>query len=148
MKFETEVRVGLKDGNIERICQEAVEEHWKIFLQFAAEGSNELGKDCIVRFEKKINDVANGLKNAMQRDVFLKAVEIERARLFEEYTNTPEQLKRRLAGPFVPRKLAVKTTTGKPDQKLLPRNLNDVAINTAVRATVWEIVVSIFRSLR
>jgi len=72
--------------------------------------------------------------------MFLRAIEEERDLLFNEYRRNPDALKRRLGlGPVNRSNLVVHHQR---------QSIGEMAVRTAVRATIWETVISIFRAFR
>lgn len=118
-------------------CRLLVEDGWRKFLNFAAEGSPELGKQCILRFEQQTADSAAAMQ-PRDAEVFLDAIQKERDKIFDEYTQNPEQLKTRLG---------VKSHSSK-NLNSHPGSIGKTVINTAVRATIWQSVRSLFRYLK
>lgn len=113
-----------------------VEENWRKFLIFAAEGWGELGKQSLLKFEQSIRAKAANMPSETA-NTFLRSIEVEREKIFNEYTHSPERLKQRLG---VEIKYLSSKTTASP--------LGNLVLNTAVRATVWESVRAIFRAFR
>ena len=68
---------------------------WRSFLNFAAEGSQELGQECIVRFEERTRAEAEKM-DADKAIEYLAMIDEERGLIMDEYTNDPERLKGRL----------------------------------------------------
>lgn len=134
-------------------CREIVEAHWKEFLTFAAAGSSELGKECIIGFEERINDIARGINDLDEKEKFLSIMKKERDLIFNEYSASPDSLKRRLGVQG-----ASKSDHSTNHSKILSGNqfslsaptntLGNLVVRTAVRATVWESILSMFRFLR
>lgn len=124
-------------------CREIVEVNWKAFLTFAVEGSPDLGKECLLRFEEKIARQAREMGKDGER--WLAVIEEQRALIFDEYISNPDGLKRRLG-------------VGTPQQAVQPHtqqirhvsgeSLADLAVRTTVRASIWATVFSIFRWFR
>jgi hypothetical protein len=69
-------------------CREMAEANWKTFLTFAAQGSEDLGRECILRFEEKIARQAREM--GKDGEHWLSVMEEQRALVFDEYTNDPE----------------------------------------------------------
>lgn len=124
-------------------CREMAEANWKSFLTFAAQGSVDLAKECLVRFEEKIARQAREMGKDGER--WLAVMEEQRALIFDEYTSNPDGLKRRLGVPI-------------PQQSTQPHlqhvnyasgeSLGDLAVRATVRASIWATVFSIFRWFR
>jgi len=125
-------------GSDREKCREIVEEHWRTFLTFAASGATELGKECIARFERDIENAASTM-SPEDAAIFIQAFDEERDAIHAEYLRSPEKLKARL-GVAQP---ALQDVRGR-----YPLSLGEVATRTVVRATIWESVKSIFRAFR
>jgi hypothetical protein len=119
-------------------CRQLVEECWRNFLKFAAEGNQEEGTKTIMRFDEHMQQKAKQMPQAEGLQ-FWTLLEEERELLFNEYKRDPDGLKRRLN---------VIPSEPQPVQYGGRQNLGQVAVNTAVRATVWESVRAIFRMIR
>lgn len=121
-------------------CRAMAEDAWLKMLNFATQGSKALGAECIARLEEKITSRAAKLEEPAKA-IFLADMEEARASIFDEYTSSPDALKRRLG-------------VGKYRTQEVTRNiptapgLVNVAVNTAVRATVWESIRAMFRAFR
>lgn len=117
--------------------REQVENTWRKFLRFAAEGNTELGKQVILRADEIFVERANKLDEP-GRSNYLAAVEAERNRLFDEYTNDPESLKRRLG---------VDSSASTPSREVRStrQGIGEVAVKTAVRAGIWAAIWELFR---
>lgn len=115
--------------------REMVEENWRQFLAFAATGSQQLGAQVIARFDEK-NKLAAAKMPPDQGKAFLDAIEAERDLIFDEYTASPEALKKRLG-----------VSSGGPTPTLTSsrQGLGEVVVKTAVRASIWAAIWSLFR---
>lgn len=115
--------------------REMCEENWRQFLQFAADGSKELGQQVILRFDEKNKARAAQMKPDDGAS-FLQAVEEERGKIFDEYSANPEALKRRLG-----------VTTGPAHvvERSHRQGMGEMAVKTAVRASIWAAIWSLFR---
>lgn len=117
-----------------------VEDAWRKMLNFAADGSQALGMQCIARLEEIMAAKAAKLDEP-GKSIFLSDVDEERGAIFDEYSSNPDALKRRLgAGQY-------RTTNFRSNYSSGPSVIN-TAVNTAVRATVWESVRAMFRIFR
>ena len=125
----------------EKFIHELVDDSWRSFLTFAAQGSQALGVACIERLDERSQQIAKTLE-ATAGMRFLAGVEAERVRIFDEYTKDPDALKRRL-GVHAPTVAADQQQRGRSS-----RSLGELAVRTAVRATVWESISAIFRVFR
>jgi hypothetical protein len=120
-------------------CKSMVEDAWRKMLNFAAEGSQALGMQCIQRLEETMAARAAKLDEP-GRSIFLNDIDEERGNIFDEYTSDPDALKRRLG---------VGKHRHAPSRHYSPGpSVVNIAVNTAVRATVWETVRSMFRMLK
>jgi len=124
-------------------CKEMVEANWKAFLTFVAQGSVELGRECIVRFEEQIAQHARKMGKDGER--WLAVIEEQRALIFDEYTKNPDELKRRL-GVSQPQQSI--QSAPQHVHYVSGESLGDLAVRTTVRATIWASVLSIFRLFR
>lgn len=112
-----------------------VEDHWRGFL---SSGSEETSRMMILRFDDRIRAMAFTMSGD-QGDVFLAVIDEERELLANEYQRGPDALKARLG--LGPRQAAVVVRGSRQD-------LGDVAVRTAVRATVWQGIRELFRLFR
>jgi hypothetical protein len=71
-----------------------------------------------------------------QAKTFTQTVEEQRQILFDEYGRNPEALKHRLG------------LAGPPAVTYQQQGLGEMVVRTAIRATVWESVFSLFRLFR
>ncbi|HDR8947290.1 TPA: hypothetical protein QDA71_004319 [Burkholderia vietnamiensis] len=115
--------------------REMCEENWRQFLQFAADGSKELGQQVILRFDEK-NKARAAQMEPDDGASFLQAVEEEREKIFDEYSANPEALKRRLG-----------VTAGRAHvaERSHRQGMGEMAVKTAVRASIWAAIWSLFR---
>lgn len=116
--------------------KQMVDESWRAFLTFAARGSGELGKECLLRFDEKVQKQARDMGPDGKR--WFDLVEEQRGLIFDEYSKDPAALKRRLGVPGA----------GSPRGRGHSSGLADVAVRTAVRATVWQSIAALFRMTR
>lgn len=75
--------------------RQMVDALWRSFLNFAAEGSQELGQECIARFEERTHAEAAKMDTDKSAQ-YLAMIDEERGLIMDEYTNDPERLKQRL----------------------------------------------------
>ena len=116
-----------------------VEDFWRSFISAAVNGDQRTGAVIIERFDKQIDDMAKLMSND-EAASFYQIVEEQRAILFNEYSVNPTKLKARLG------------ISGGATSPLAPQRgqrhrmgLGEVAVRTAVRATIWETVIALFR---
>lgn len=117
-----------------RICRGMVEDHWRTFLGFAATGSEELGRNSVRLFDQAISDGASQM-SPHDGALYTAMMEEERERIFDEYSRNPAALKERLG-----------VTAGRPPQASRDTHgLGELAVRTAVRATIWSAIRAVFR---
>jgi hypothetical protein len=115
--------------------RDMVESFWRAFLAISNENPS-LSLEVGHRFETKINEIAAGLGGEYQA-LFIAAVEQHRERLLQEYQADHAAFRRRL-GVAPPPQLGANGGA----------SLGEVAVRTAVRATVWESIRAVFRAFR
>ena len=115
-----------------------VEDFWRGFMRASFNGKKAEAVAMVGRFDQQLKEVRSILP-ASEVEPFDEMVEAEREKLFREYNANPEALRRRLG-------------TGTSDRGATPgrsrMGLGEVAARTAVRATVWDTIGSIFRAFR
>jgi hypothetical protein len=138
MALETAARVPALDAS-----QQIVEKNWVKFMALGAAGQEAAARDCILNFQERCQEVAQGLPTAEQQRAFLARIEKVRNLLADEYDRNPGKLRARLgleaAQSPIPEP-AIRRTAGS--------RAATIAADTLVRATVWETVRSIFRAFR
>lgn len=119
------------------LIREMVEDYWRSFI-FMGRQNPSAGAGLIKRFDERIASMAS-LMETEKASLFLAAVETERERLFTEYERNPDALRDRLNIQPIQQQATPQAT--------LRRGQGFVGLvaKTAVRATVWEIVRSLFR---
>ena len=128
-------------GEVEAIdktaIREMVEDYWRSFILLGHQNPS-AGADLIKRFDGRIATMA-ALMDPEKAGLFQAGVEIERERLFNEYQRSPDTLKTRLnIQPC--QQFTVSQVSPRRGQ-----NFVGLVARTAVRATVWEIIRSLFR---
>ncbi|MBU6269322.1 MAG: hypothetical protein KGN34_17375 [Sphingomonadales bacterium] len=119
-----------------------VEDFWRSFIPVAFSGDQNTAALIVERFQKQINDMAAIMPNE-EAAMFCQMVEEQRERLFQEYNTNPAALKERLG---IPDGIAsIQNSAQNTDRRM---NLGEIAVRTAVRATIWESIRSIFRIIR
>jgi hypothetical protein len=116
-----------------------VDENWRQFLTFSGQSSKELAAAVIFRFDERNKEIAATMSEA-DAAAFLDMIEIERAKVFDEYTASPDALKQRLG--------VNQTHPQQGRARSAASPLARTVVNTAVRATVWELIWSLFRGSR
>jgi hypothetical protein len=130
-------RSPLPDVTIDRAAiRSMVEDHWRSFVSVAT--SNPLiAARSIHNFEQRTQAMASSM-GPEKAKMFLRAVEEERELLLNEYNRNPDALKRRLGlAPLYRPNVVIRH----PQRQ----SIGELAIRTAVRATIWEAVISLFR---
>lgn len=114
-----------------------VEDFWRSFLA-VGRTNPVIGQQTVMRFEERIKSTA-ALMPGDQAQVFLKAVDEERETLFNEYNRDPDALKHRLGLPLDATPVVLYQQR---------QGFGEMAVRTAVRATIWESIFSLFRVFR
>ena len=122
-------------------CNRMVQNSWRSFLTYAALGSGERGVATIAQLETESQRISRTMEATRSRR-FLATIEDERSKIADEYKRNPDELKRRLGVP-ISASSAPPVVSGRSRQ-----SLGELAVRTAVRATVWETIITIFRAFR
>ena len=122
-------------------CNRMVQNSWRSFLTYAALGSGEMGAATIAQLEAESQRISRTMEAVRSRR-FLATIEDERSKIADEYRQNPDALKRRLGVP-ISAPSAPPVISGRSRQ-----SLGELAVRTAVRATVWETIITIFRAFR
>jgi hypothetical protein len=128
------------DVTIDRAAiRSIVEDHWRSFISVAV-SDPQIGFQSLQNFDERIQATA-ALMPPERAAIYLQAVQEEREILFNEYNRNPDALKRRLGlGPVRQPNRVV--------HQHQRQSIGELAVRTAVRATIWETVVSLFRAFR
>jgi hypothetical protein len=128
------------DVTIDRAAiRSMVEDHWRSFISVAV-SNPQIGFQSLQNFDERIQATA-ALMPPERAAMYLQAVEEEREILFNEYNHNPDALKRRLGlGPVRQPNRVV--------HQHRRQSIGELAVRTAVRATIWETVISLFRAFR
>jgi hypothetical protein len=125
---------------IDRVAiRSMVEDFWRSFISVAVDNP-QIGLQSIQHFDKRIQSIA-AVMEPERSTLYLQTVEEERDKLFQEYNRNPDGLKCRL-GLSAPRPVPA------PVVHHQRQSMGEMAVRTAVRATVWESVISVFRLFR
>jgi hypothetical protein len=133
-------RSPLPDVTIDRAAiRSMLEDHWRSFISVAV-SNPQIGFQSLQNFDERIQATAS-LMPPERAAMYLQAVEEEREILFNEYNRNPDALKRRLGlGPVRQPNRVV--------HQHQRQSIGEMAVRTAVRATIWESVISLFRAFR
>lgn len=123
-----------------KIIEEMVEDFWRAMIPAMQDQNLELCAELGSNFEKRISDAAEQL-SPIEKAAFLQAVETARERIISEYQHDPVSLKMRLG-----LNLGVDGPTSKSQSNRM--GLGELVARTAVRATVWDTINSLFRLFR
>ena len=116
-----------------------VEDYWRAYIPAVQVRGMEAALEVSQRFEQRIEQTAQ-LMEPLEAAAFRQAVEAERERLIQEYTADPVALKLRLG---------INLGVDAPAQRRRESGgLGELAVRTAVRATVWESIWALFRAAR
>lgn len=119
------------------IVRGMVEDYWRAVIPAMQNQNVELFKDIAQRFEKRIADTAASLA-PLEKAAFEQAMEAEREIMIAAYQEDPAALKQRLGVPLGIDSPRYQHVSGR-------QSLGEIAVKTAVRATVWETVWALFR---
>lgn len=122
-----------------RIITGMVEDYWRSVLPVMQSKNIAAAAEIMKNFDRRVSDTAKTM-SPLEAAAFQTTVEAERERLLAEYRTNPSGLKRRLNISLgVDAKLA----------RSRSRNgLGELAVRTVVRASVWEVIWTLFRSRR
>jgi len=119
-----------------------VEDLWRAMIPRAMANDSRAVEDLVAQFDQRIKDVAAKL-DPIEAAAFVQAVEAEREGLLAEYRADPYSVKQRLG-------VAIYAADAQlaPHSHTATSDLGNLAVRTAVRATVWEAVWAAFRAFR
>ena len=115
----------------------AVEDHWRNFLTLVHIDKRK-AFEAVKDFDATIDMMAEYMSKP-DASLLRQTIEVEREKIADEYDRNPNALKARLG-------LTNQVPTSTRSQNR--QGLEELAVRTAVRATVWESVRSIFRLFR
>jgi hypothetical protein len=117
-----------------------VEDYWRTRIPAMQTGGLNASMEISQRFEERIEETAS-LMPPLEAAAFRQAIDAERERLIQEYTDDPVALKLRLG---------INLGVDAPVQQLHGGGggLGGLAVRTAVRATIWESIWALFRAFR
>lgn len=117
-----------------------VENYWRTVIPAMQTGGADAFADVSNRFEERIKQTA-ALLPPVEAAAFSQIIDAEREKLIQEYQATPVALKKRLGiGLGVDAPMAHRAS-GR-------QGLGELAVRTAVCATVWESIWALFRAAR
>ena len=117
-----------------------VEDYWRIVIPAMQTGGADAFADVSSRFEERIKQTA-ALLPPVEAAAFSQTIDAEREKLIQEYQANPVALKKRLGIDLGRDASEVHKTSGR-------QGLGELAVRTAVRATVWESIWALFRAAR
>ncbi|NIE63122.1 hypothetical protein [Burkholderia sp. Ax-1719] len=137
-----------RDAEVRKFADDLVELHWQLFLSAASRGDEDgarklvlgFARDCeenkakVIRGEGGPKDSPENFRKMVQH------IEEARNRVADEYERDPDGLKRRLGVP-------VRETAGVPVRQNNRMGIGEMAVRTAVRATVWTVVRDVIRAI-
>ena len=126
------------------LARSLAETHWRDMMDAAFRGHMAQATGIQQRLDERLQGIAAELPPE-RSDMFLAAADEERNELFEEYERDPDGLKRRLGATTAHPESMPRQQPSRPSTANIVGN---TVVQTAVRATVWETVRAIFRSLR
>jgi hypothetical protein len=116
-----------------------VEDYWRALIPAMQTGGAETAFGVSQRFEERVEETAS-LMPPLEAAAFRQSVEAERERLMAEYQSNPVALKQRLGVDM--------GIDGPQPRARASSSMGDLVVRTAVRATIWESVWSLFRVFR
>ena len=122
-----------------QIVTAIVEDYWRALIPAMQTGGAEAAFGVSQRFEERVEETAS-LMPPLEAAAFRQSVEAERERLMAQYQSDPVALKNRLGiglGIDAPQPRA-RASSG----------MGNLVVRTAVRATIWESIWSLFRAFR
>ena len=156
-KISSIMQASLLEQN--EIIQSIVEEYWKTFLDFTVRGETNLATEYAYKNNELFNNYAKAVNEKVQKlhqdyknmfasyglwqngEQCLADIEKERDKLFQEYNRNPEAQKHRLGiVSTFPNKVKMPVR-----QKAMP--IGEVAVRTAVRATIWTLIRNAIREI-
>lgn len=144
----TENAVTNQDAALREFATDLVEEHWRLFLCAAARGDEKGARKQILEFDQTCEEskarVARGefspKDNPENVRKITQYIEEVRGHIADEYDRDPVALKRRLGVPVS----APAGTSQRPSNRM---GIGEMAVRTAVRATVWTVVRDVIRAI-
>ncbi|MBT2793471.1 hypothetical protein [Paraburkholderia strydomiana] len=138
-----------RDAEVRKFADDLVELHWRLFLSAAGRGDEDdahklvlgFARDCeenkakVIRGEGGPKDSPENFRKMVQY------IEEARSRIADEYDRDRAALKRRLGVP-------VSVTASVPVRHSNRMGIGEMAVRTAVRATVWTVVRDLIRAIR
>lgn len=116
-----------------------VEDYWRAFIPAMQTGGADAALGVSQRFDERIEETAS-LMPPLDAAAFRQTVEAERERLIQEYQSDPVGLKNRLGVGL--------GIDGAQPRARGSSGMGDLVVRTAVRATIWESIWSLFRVFR
>jgi hypothetical protein len=136
------------DAEVRKFADDLVELHWRLFLSAAGRGDEDGARKLILGFERnceenkaKIIRGESGTKDSPENfRKMVQYIEEARSRIADEYDLDPVALKRRLGVP-------VSVTASVPVRDSNRMGIGEMAVRTAVRATVWTVIRDLIRAI-
>ena len=132
------VSISQQDAELDKIRYSArnlVESHWRSFLALV-DIDKKKALEAPYAFEATINMMMEHMP-APDASLFRSVIEEERDKLTKEYWHNPAALKARLG--------VINQTSTRTHNR---QGMDDLIVRTAVRATIWQSIRSIFRLFR
>lgn len=137
-----------RDTELRKFADDLVELHWRLFLSAAGRGDEDGARKLILGFERnceenkaKVIRGEGGPKHTPEEfRRMVHYIEEARCRIADEYDRDPVALKRRLGVP-------VSVSASVPVRQSNRMGIGEMAVRTAVRATVWTVVRDLIRAI-
>ncbi|MEC5408054.1 hypothetical protein VOM14_21095 [Paraburkholderia sp. MPAMCS5] len=137
-----------RDAEVRKFADDLVELHWRLFLSAAGRGDEDGARKLVLGFARdceennaKVIRGEGGPKDSPENfRKMVQYIEEARSRIADEYDRDPAALKRRLGVP-------VSVTASVPVRHGSRMGIGEMAVRTAVRATVWTVVRDLIRAI-
>lgn len=127
------------------MCHNLAQDYWREFLELSVTSGREAALIYMTKFQEVIvrkateYEAESGIAGIGER--YLAYIQEERDRLLQEYQRDPGGLRRSLGAPSLPQMPAATPNTS---QRM---SIGEMAVRTAVRATVWTLIRDAIRSV-
>ncbi|MFM0358971.1 hypothetical protein PQR12_36240 [Paraburkholderia nemoris] len=137
-----------RDAEVRKFADDLVQLHWQLFLSAAGRGDEDGARKLVLGFARdceenkaKVIRGEGGPKDSPENfRKMVQYIEEARSRIADEYERDPAGLKRRLGVP-------VGETASVPARHSNYMGIGEMAVRTAVRATVWTVVRDLVRAI-
>jgi hypothetical protein len=133
-----EMKMSLEDVPSLEECRLVVEDYWRRFLPLSLRGDMHKIQTAVAEFEAQVLRRAESMSSFEAGKTYIERISAERNHIADEYDADRDGLVRRL-GLF--------EVLGTPVSAPIPTSsgVGELVVNTAVRATVWNVISKLFR---